>query len=82
MSKLERHAHDKRDRRSGRFALSTRCDGCGQPVGTAYFTDDEVCGSGDGPGFCLCERERCVKRREGLSVEDRRALYERMRSES
>jgi hypothetical protein len=29
------------------------CDGCGKTVGTAWFTDDEVCGGSDGPGFYL-----------------------------
>lgn len=59
----------------GRYATSPRCDCCGKPVGTAYYTDTDVCGGSDGPGFYLCERVRCVAKRDGLSVEERRALY-------
>jgi hypothetical protein len=80
MKKLERHHHDKRNWSSGQFIKSAACDGCGKPVGTNYFTDDEVCGGGDGPGFYLCERKRCAARREGMSVDERRALYERTRA--
>lgn len=65
------------------MALASLCnqgegrDGCGKPVGTNYFTDDEVCGGGDGPGFYLCAR--CAKSREGMGIEERRAMYERTR---
>jgi hypothetical protein len=78
--KLERHRYNDRELDGGRFVKSPACDGCGKPVGTNYFTDEEVCGGGDGPGFYLCERTRCVKSREGMAVEERRALYERMRA--
>lgn len=77
--KLDRFTHDYRSLRSGQFIKSESCDGCGKPVGTNYFTDDEVCGGGDGPGFYLCERAQCAKSREGLGIEERRALYERTR---
>jgi hypothetical protein len=77
--KLDRHAHDDRDYRSGRYRKSPACDGCGKPCGTNYFTDDEVCGSGDGPGFFLCDRARCCKKRD-LDVEGRRALYTAQRA--
>lgn len=77
--KLERYSHEGRDSGSGRFVKSAACDGCGKPVGTNYFTDGEVCGGSDGPGFYLCERKRCAAAREGLSIEARRALYERVR---
>jgi len=68
----------RRDR-AGRFLRTRPCDACGKPVGTAYFTDEEVCGASDGPGFYLCERRRCVQNRSKLSIGQRRALYERMR---
>ena len=77
--KLNRHAHDDRDYRSGKFRKSPACDGCGKPVGTNYFTDEDVCGGGDGPGFYLCDRVRCCQRRD-LDVEGRRALYTAQRA--
>ena len=69
-TKLDRTAHKERER-NGRYATRELCDGCNKPVGTNYYTDDEVCGGGDGPGFFICERKR-----EGLTVEQRQALYE------
>lgn len=66
--------HDARERRGGRFAPSQACDACGKPCGTEYGTDDEVCAGGDGPGFYLCSRLRCARRRGG-TVEERRAHY-------
>lgn len=76
---LERHAHDERDQ-AGRYSKTPPCDACGKPVGTNYFTDDEVCGSSDGPGFYLCERKRCIKVRDNKTVEERRALYTAQRA--
>ena len=73
--KLKRHDYDARETRGGRYVASPKCDCCGKPVGTAYFTDADVCGDTDGPGFYLCERVRCMARRDGLGVEERRALY-------
>ncbi len=72
---LKRYAHETRARGTGRYLASPRCDGCGKPVGTAYYTDDEVCGGSDGPGFYVCERKRCAAKLTGLSVEARRAIY-------
>jgi hypothetical protein len=66
--------HNERDA-SQRFRKTHPCDACGKPVGTDHITDDEVCGSSDGPGFFLCDRKRCCAKREPLSVEERRALY-------
>ncbi len=65
---------------SGRFAKSTLCDCCSKSLGRLddpenHFTDDEVCGSGDGPGFYLCGRKECGKLYDGKSVEERRALF-------
>ncbi len=77
--KLSRHAHDDRDYRSGRYRKSNPCDACGKPVGTAYYTDEEVCGNTDGPGFFLCDRARCCKNRD-LDTEGRRALYTAQRA--
>lgn len=76
--KLDRHRWDETDRR-GKFKAGPRCDGCGKPIGTAYFTDEEVCGSTDGPGFLVCDRARCAKALEGLDVEQRRARYAKQR---
>lgn len=73
MSKsLERYRHDDKDA-NGKYRKSALCDACNKPVGTAYFTDDEVCNGSDGPGFYLCERKRCPGSKG--SVEARRALY-------
>lgn len=66
--------HKTRDKR-GRYSASLPCDACGKSVGTEYFTDDEVCDGGDDPGFTLCNRKRCVAKRD-LPVAERRALYE------
>ena len=73
--------HELRDDSSGQFVKTQPCDGCGKPTGRDYFTDDEVCGGSDGPGFYLCGRKRCCAKREHLSVEARRELYTRVREE-
>ena len=80
MSALHRHGYDERDR-SGRYRRSELCDGCNKPIGTAYFTDADVCGGTDGPGFLVCDRARCGKALDGLSVKERRAHYTAKRSE-
>ena len=66
--------HTTRDS-TQRFVNTPSCDCCRKPVGTEYQTDEEVCGSSDGPGFFLCDRKRCVGVREHMDVEARRALY-------
>lgn len=65
---------------SGRFTASPACDFCGKPIGNDHYTDEEVCGNGDGPGFYLCDRKRCTKQREGMSVEERRMAYQLQRT--
>lgn len=60
---------------SGRYTASPACDFCGKPIGNDHFTDFEVCENTDGPGFYLCGRVRCTKRRNELSVEERRDRY-------
>lgn len=72
--KLERFAHVAKDQ-AGRYKASALCDGCNKPVGTNYYTDDDVCGGSDGPGFFMCERKRCAAKLEGLTVEQREAIY-------
>jgi hypothetical protein len=68
--------HNRRDQRTGRYEQGLRCDGCGKPCPEDDMaTDNEVCGSTDGPGFCLCSRQRCSDRLKGKSVEERRAIY-------
>ena len=67
----------------GRYDFEPVCDCCGKPCGSTvggYLTDDEVCGLTDDPGFYLCQRKRCEKKRAGLSVEQRRELYTRQRA--
>ncbi len=75
---LKRHQHDDRER-GGKYRKTPSCDGCGKPVGTNYYTDEEVCGGTDGPGFYVCDRKRCVKALASLNVEQRRGVYENMR---
>lgn len=79
-SSLPRTTHADRAKASGRFKASPPCDGCGKPVGTAYYTDDDVCGGSDGPGFYLCERKLCRSQFLGMTVEQRRDHYIRVRS--
>lgn len=78
-SVLMKPRHTSRDT-AGRYAKTHACDGCGRPVGTDYLTDEEACGSTDGPGFYLCERQRCVSKREALDVNSRRVHYTAMRA--
>jgi hypothetical protein len=78
-TKLERTAHTDKDRQ-GKYRATAKCDGCNKPVGTNYFSDEDVCGSGDGPGFYVCDRKRCAAKLEGLGVEQRRAVYETNRN--
>lgn len=67
----------ERDVRGARFAKSPACDACGRPIGRDHYTDDEVCQGGDGPGFYLCGRTSCLKRRMGMTADERRAYYQR-----
>lgn len=64
----------------GRYRGGPQCDACNRPAGYAYASDPVVCGSGDGPGFILCTRPGCSRSMRGMSVDDRRAHYERMRA--
>jgi len=50
------------------------CDACGSPIVGEHFTDEEVCGTGDGPGFLLCDGEECKARRP-KSIRARRQFY-------
>ena len=68
-------------RRAGKYSKHPACDGCGKPA-LDHCTDSAVCGDTDGPGFVVCERARCEKRRKGLSVDERRALYTKQRAEN
>jgi len=77
--RLKRHRYD--ERRKGRYIKSPQCDGCNKPVGTNYYTDDEVCQGSDGPGFFLCDRARCLKQRDLDDVEARRRLYTEQRAQ-
>lgn len=65
---------------SGRYRSSILCDCCSKPLGDLskdgnHYTDDEVCGSSDGPGFYLCGRVACGKVYEGKGVEERRVIF-------
>ena len=63
---------------SGRYDTEPRCDCCGATCGArvgSHYTDAEICGLGDGPGFYLCGRKKCIAKREQLSIDERRELY-------
>jgi len=61
---------------SGRYRMAHLCDGCGKSSGYPHnFTDYDVCGNGDGPGFLLCARPACGKKYDGKNVEERRAYF-------
>lgn len=78
--------HAAREATGGRFTRGYSCDYCGKSIGRDaagainHYTDDDVCGGSDGPGFMLCGRVRCCREREALSVEERRAAYTRRRA--
>jgi hypothetical protein len=73
----------KRNREAdGRYRVEMPCDCCGKPVLDEHITDGDVCGNTDGPGFYLCGRARCNKRRDSLTVEQCRGLYTRQRAEN
>ena len=72
----------RREARAGRYRPSMLCDACGQPVGERYYSDEEVCGGSDGPGFYLCRRTRCRTQREVMTAEERRALYAAQRAKN
>lgn len=70
--------HEERESKGGRYAKGSVCDGCGKSAGLDYATDEEVCGSTDGPGFFVCARVRCPANApefQARSVEERRAHY-------
>jgi hypothetical protein len=77
------HGHDSLFRqrgKDGRYQASELCDACNKPTNDVlgWYTDDEVCQGSDGPGFYLCHRVACGKRRD-LPLEERKELYASMR---
>lgn len=74
------HAGESERGYDGRFKISILCDCCGKPMGDLdkdgnHFTDSDVCGSSDGPGFFLCHRKRCHAAQEGKTIEERRVMF-------
>lgn len=67
--------HELREDALGRFTSTPPCDACGKPTGADFYTDEEVCGGGDGPGFYLCGRKACIAKRSALDVSAREILY-------
>jgi hypothetical protein len=63
-----KNARTKRDG-AGRYAVQQRCDACSRPIHGDHMTDTDVCGDGDGPGFFLCTRKRCIETNERISAE-------------
>ena len=59
---------------------SLLCDGCGKSVEGDYYTDEEVCRTGDGPGFVICGEPECTSRFEASSREERKAHYTEQRT--
>jgi hypothetical protein len=70
MPKLSRVEEATRTARgaSGRFVKVQCCDFCQKPVTGEHFTDSRVCGGTDGPGFYLCDRKRCIAKRDALEA--------------
>ena len=63
---------------AGQYVQGENCDACNRKMAKAvsqgdYVTDDEVCGSSDGPGFYVCHA--CNDKLQGRSIEERRAVY-------
>ncbi len=54
------------------------CDACGDPIIGEHDTDEQVCGTGDGPGFLLCRDADCVDL-SPTGLRHRRDLYTRQR---
>lgn len=50
------------------------CEFCGKPAGHDYMSDAESLEI-DALGLTLCERKRCVAKRDAMSLEERRAVY-------
>lgn len=75
--------HDRKGS-DGKYTAAVACDCCGKPTNEAErYTDDEVCGGGDGPGFYLCHRKRCIDKRDNLGdAETRRAYYTNQRAKN
>ena len=73
----------KHDRKiNGKYASAPKCDACGKPTNEAErYTDDEVCGGSDGPGFYLCHRKRCIAKRD-VDLASRTALYTAQRAKN
>jgi hypothetical protein len=58
-----------------------KCDGCGAPIQSDdHATDEDVCGSGDGPGFFLCGSAACGDRYCHMGAEERRAYFTKQRA--
>jgi len=68
---------ERRRETDGRYALEHACHACGKPAPMDnYYTDDLTCADGgDGPGFILCGRKRCIDKREAMTLEQRLAYY-------
>lgn len=66
--------------RSGRYDHGTKCDACGKSAEN-YLTDERVCGGTDGPGFYLCKRAACSKRRDAREAKHGLVGLERLYTE-
>lgn len=81
-TKKKLYAHEERGT-DGKYVAAPRCDCCGKPTNEAErYTDDEVCGGTDGPGFFICHRKRCATKRDALTLEQRRELYTTQRAKN
>ena len=74
---------DRLRRQGGRFTKHPACDCCGKPC-TEHYSDERVCGAGDGPGFFICGRMTCAKLAtktfEEGGIEALRLLYTKQRN--
>lgn len=63
---------------NGKYIDAPKCDCCGKAIDADKMsTDDEVVTDGsDAPGFYICHRVACERKREKMSsVEDRKSHY-------
>lgn len=65
----------KRDT-AGRYAKHEVCEACRKPIKGAYCSDGDTLRTSP-YGLLLCERVRCVAKREALPVAERIAYYTR-----
>lgn len=60
---------------AGRYTKHDTCEACGKAIKGEYMSDDETVKLPGGTGLLLCDRKRCITKRDALTVDARVALY-------